>query len=144
VNGGWGVPSGENKWLIGIGGVAFGDSWTTHYHFNIHNNTCWFFPALVKDVGTSVVGKSLLAPYLHWFQLDCDVKVIWVKEEKHITRTLSLVVHRLRFFFKNLQKSTLAFNRKPSILVVNWVSSCLFPFSWVERLHCCYIYFHCS
>jgi hypothetical protein len=32
--------------------------------------------------------------------------------------------------------------RKPPILVVNWVSSCL-SFS-PERLHCCYIYFHCS
>jgi hypothetical protein len=30
----------------------------------------------------------------------------------------------------------------PAILVVNWVSSCLSFF--LERLHCCYIYFSCS
>jgi hypothetical protein len=54
------------------------------------------------------------------------------------------------FFFKNLQKPYISIRRgvkltKPSILVVNWVSSCLSFFS--ERLHCCcyiYLYFHYS
>jgi hypothetical protein len=45
------------------------------------------------------------------------------EEGKHSTRTLSLVIHKVRLK-KNRQKSTLAFNRgvklrKPSILVVN-------------------------
>jgi len=51
-----------------------------------------------------------------------------VKEDKYSTRTLSLVIRRVRFK-KNLPKSTLAFKggvilRKPSILMVSWVSSC--------------------
>jgi hypothetical protein len=52
-----------------------------------------------------------------------DIRVI---QEKHSTRTLSLL-----WLKKNLQTSTLAFKggrvklRKPSILVINWVSSCL-------------------
>ncbi len=46
------------------------------------------------------------------------------------TRTLSFVIQRVRFK-KNLQNRTLAFKavvklRKPSILVVNWASYCLF------------------
>ncbi len=66
VNGGWGVPGGENKWLLGIGGVAFGDKckisqapFTTHYHFNIHNNTCWLFPALDKRCSRDIIAGSL-------------------------------------------------------------------------------------
>jgi len=52
-----------------------------------------------------------------------------IKKEKDSTRTLSLVIHSVRLI-KNLQKSTLAFNKgwnakKPSVLVVNWISSCL-------------------
>jgi len=46
-----------------------------------------------------------------------------VKEDKYSTRTLSLVIRRVRFK-KNLPKSTLAFKggvilRKPSILMVS-------------------------
>jgi hypothetical protein len=52
-----------------------------------------------------------------------DARVIREKEEKYSTKTLNLVIHRVRFK-KNLQKSALAFKggmklRKPSILVVN-------------------------
>jgi len=66
-----------------------------------------------------------------------------VKQDKHSTKTLSLVIHRVRFS-RNLQNSTLAF--KVGVKTINFggklsfIPSFLFP----ERLHCCYIYFPCS
>ncbi len=47
-----------------------------------------------------------------------------VKQEKHTTRTLSLVIHRVRLKKKNLQKKYISIQRgmklrKPSILVIN-------------------------
>jgi len=47
-----------------LGGVAFGDKcqishalFTTHYHFNIHNNTCWLVPALDKRCRDIIAGS---------------------------------------------------------------------------------------
>ncbi len=61
---------------------------------------------------------------------------ISVKSGKDSTSTLTLVIHRVRFV-KSLQKSTLAFKGR-----WNSGSPCLSFF--LERLHCCYIDFHCS
>jgi len=61
---------------------------------------------------------------------------------------ICLVIHRVRFFLKNLQKSTfsnqlgLKLTKIIKFWWVNWVSSYLSFFH--ERLHWCYIYFHCS
>ncbi len=59
-----------------------------------------------------------------------EVIELSVKQEKHSTKTLSLVIHRLRFQKKKTPKKCISIQRgmklrKPSILVVNWVSSCL-------------------
>jgi hypothetical protein len=71
---------------------------------------------------------------------------ISIKSGEDSNSTLSLVIHGVRFK-RNLQKSTLALKgggvklRKPSILIVpEWTVSFFFP----ERLHYCYIDFHCS
>jgi hypothetical protein len=102
-----------------MGGVAFGDTCkilllATHYHFNIHNNTCWFFPALGTSIG---MGSHCWLLIFNSSQLDCDVKVIRAKEEKTNTapRTLSLVIHP-KF---DHTKGEIQQNKNPSILVVN-------------------------
>jgi hypothetical protein len=70
---------------------------------------------------------------------------ISVKSGKDSTSTLSLVIHRMRLK-KNLKKSTLALRggeTQKTIKIDGFLSFTLSFFS-PERLHCCYIYFHCS
>jgi len=67
------------------------------------------------------------------------------------TSTLSLVIHRVRLK-KNLQKSTLTFNAgaggrgggNSENHQFWWFLSFTLSFFFPERLHCCYIDFHCS
>ncbi len=76
-----------------------------------------------------------------------------VKSRKHSTRTLSLVQNRVRFK-ENLQESKLALGRRgsgvklrnaPFFLCQTEFHPVLTPcFLFPERLHSCYIYFHCS
>jgi hypothetical protein len=80
------------------------------------------------------------------FCCDCIRVIHKVRKTQNQNPEFGHTVHKVRFK-KNLQKRTLAIQRgmklrKPSILVVNWVSSCLSFF--LSRLHCCYVYFHCS
>jgi len=90
------------------------------------------FPTLAKFIKTNVIIEKS------------------VKSGKHRTRTLSLVQNRMRCKKKNLRKIRLALRgggetQKCTIFVPNWVSSGFDPlFPFPERLHGCYIYFHCS
>ncbi len=76
-----------------------------------------------------------------WFWWWCNA---W--ELDCCTSTLSLVIHQVRFQ-KNLWKNRLVFKgvgETPKTINFDgsWVFTLSFFFS--ERLHCCYIYFHCS
>jgi len=73
----------------------------------------------------------------------------YVKLGKHNTKTLSLVQNRVRFK-KDLQRSTLAFNRGWNSAMHHLLCQTEFhlfltpSFLFLECFHYCYLYFHCS
>jgi hypothetical protein len=73
----------------------------------------------------------------------CSYNRVIRKVRQHSTRTLSLVIHRLRLK-NNLQKSTLAFKGgggAETQKTINFGGKLSFSLSFLfpKRLHCCYI-----